>query len=155
MSGFQVLIQQKVEKALKKKLWNMIRCWTHLNINSTYDQVCLWPEWGFKYQGWYAEFLLNIVLQFVLGKTGARFNLKIMLISLHIYPNATLHLNLNFVWFQKHSKAEIQFCVACGYSNKNAKSLEYHVKLMGPYHNDQCVTCGAKVNSWQDHQVIT
>ena len=36
--------------------------------------------------GWYAEFLLKFILQFLLGKTSARLNLKIMLNSLHIDP---------------------------------------------------------------------
>ena len=38
--------------------------------------------------GWYAEFMLKIILQFLLGKTRARLNLKIMLNSLHIGPDA-------------------------------------------------------------------
>ena len=37
--------------------------------------------------GWYAEFLLKIIFQFLLGKTSARLNLKIMLNSLHIGPD--------------------------------------------------------------------
>ena len=32
--------------------------------------------------GWYAEFLLEIILKILLGKTSARLNLKIMLNSL-------------------------------------------------------------------------
>ena len=35
---------------------------------------------------WYAEFLLKIILQFLLGKPSARLNLKIILNSLHIGP---------------------------------------------------------------------
>jgi hypothetical protein len=35
---------------------------------------------------WYAEFLLEIDLKILLRKTGARLNLKLRLISLHIDP---------------------------------------------------------------------
>ena len=37
-------------------------------------------------QGWYAEFLLKIILQFLLGKIAARLIFKIKLKSLHIGP---------------------------------------------------------------------
>ena len=37
-------------------------------------------------QGWYAEFFLKIVLQFLLGKIAARLIFKIVLKSLHIGP---------------------------------------------------------------------
>ena len=37
-------------------------------------------------QGWYTEFLLKIIRKIVLGKTGARLNLKITLKSLHKGP---------------------------------------------------------------------
>ena len=40
-------------------------------------------------QGWYAEFLLKIILQFLLEKTSARVNLKIRLNSLHIGPGVS------------------------------------------------------------------
>ena len=53
---------------------------------SPLDQVCpclqLWGQTGG--QGRYAEFLLKIILKFLLGKTSARLNLKIKLNSLHI-----------------------------------------------------------------------
>jgi hypothetical protein len=39
-------------------------------------------------QAWYAEFLLEINLKILLGKTGGRLNFKITLISLHIYPGS-------------------------------------------------------------------
>jgi hypothetical protein len=39
-----------------------------------------------EHQAWYAEFLLEIDLKILLRKTGARLNLKISLISLHIDP---------------------------------------------------------------------
>jgi hypothetical protein len=35
---------------------------------------------------WYAEFLLEIDLNILLRKTGARLNFKMALISLHIHP---------------------------------------------------------------------
>ena len=38
------------------------------------------------HRGWYAEFLLKIVLQFLLGKIAARLIFKTMLKSLHIGP---------------------------------------------------------------------
>ena len=40
---------------------------------------------NFSYYGWYAEFLLKIELWFLLGKTTARLNLKIDLITLHTH----------------------------------------------------------------------
>ncbi len=40
----------------------------------------------FRIQGWYAEFMLEIDLEVLLRKTGARLNLKIDLIFLHINP---------------------------------------------------------------------
>ena len=48
--------------------------------------------------GWYAEFLLRIDLQTLLGKATARLNLKIMLKSLHTSPGLTgaLVSNVNF-----------------------------------------------------------
>jgi hypothetical protein len=35
---------------------------------------------------WYAEFLLEIDLEILLRKTGARLNFKIAIVSLHIHP---------------------------------------------------------------------
>ena len=50
--------------------------------------------WFFKlcHLGWYAEFLLKIVLQLLLGKIAARLIFKIMLNSLHIGPELTKSL---------------------------------------------------------------
>ena len=48
-----------------------------------------WTLLPFKYQtslGWYAEFLLKIVIQFLLGKIAAKLIFKIMLKSLHLGP---------------------------------------------------------------------
>ena len=41
----------------------------------------------FAIQGWYAEFLLKIVLQILLGKIAVRLIFQIMLKSLHIGPD--------------------------------------------------------------------
>ena len=49
--------------------------------------------------GWYAEFLLKIVLQFLLGKIAARLIFKIMLGSLHIGPE--VRTCLDFEWSQR------------------------------------------------------
>jgi hypothetical protein len=38
---------------------------------------------------WYAEFLLEIGLEILLRKTGARLNFKIALVSLHINPGSS------------------------------------------------------------------
>ena len=65
-SDFQRLKHKKEE--VKKRLLN----------NNKIDIMCL--------QGWYAEFLLKIVLQFLIGKVAARLIFKIMLKSLHIDP---------------------------------------------------------------------
>ena len=40
-------------------------------------------------QGWYAKFLLKIDLEFLLGKTTARLNLKIDLTTLHTHPDSS------------------------------------------------------------------
>ena len=46
---------------------------------------------------WCAEFSLEILLQILLGKTGAKLNLKIMLKSLHIRPNLHFLTKMFFV----------------------------------------------------------
>jgi hypothetical protein len=48
-----------------------------------------------RHQAWYAEFLLEIDLKYSLIKTGARLNLKIKLISLHIGPDPSLKTEQN------------------------------------------------------------
>ncbi len=44
---------------------------------------------GSEDQAWYAEFMLEIDLKFLLRKTGARLNFKIALTSLDIDPGAS------------------------------------------------------------------
>ena len=46
--------------------------------------------------GWYEEFFLKIALQFLLGQTSARLNLKIMPNSLHTGPGIRI---LTVVWY--------------------------------------------------------
>ena len=48
--------------------------------------------------GWYAEFMLKIILRFLLEKTSAGLNLKIMLNSLHIGPDHQTPENQILVW---------------------------------------------------------
>ena len=43
-------------------------------------------EWSKRGQGWYAEFLLKIDLQFLPRKTSARLNSKFDLKTLHTHP---------------------------------------------------------------------
>ena len=43
-------------------------------------------------------------------------------------------------------------CGACGKGWKGDYLLEKHRKLEGPYHREECNTCGLPVASWEDHQ---
>ena len=63
-----------------------------------FEQVCSLHLTKYSWDlGWYAEFLLKIILQFLLGKIPARLNFKIILKSLHIGPG-----------IQKHSKSVLR-----------------------------------------------
>ena len=52
----------------------------------------------FEDQGWYAEFLLKTNLKFLLIKIGARFNLKIDLVTLHTYTGEREELRLEQIF---------------------------------------------------------
>ena len=64
-----------------------------------------------KHLGWYAEFFLKIVLKFLLGKTSARLNLKIMLNSLHTGSGAVSFIPLLFIVVCSALISFLQCCV--------------------------------------------
>jgi hypothetical protein len=49
-----------------------------------------------KVLAWYAEFLLEIDLKFLLGKAASRLNFKIVLISLHFDPGPRLRFTKHY-----------------------------------------------------------
>lgn len=76
-------------------------------------------------------------------------------------PEGGTDLETSIEWLQHlkrfHPNEEARLfrehqCKSCGKGWKGDYLLEKHRKLEGPFHRDECNTCGLPVKSWDDHQ---
>ena len=74
-------------------------------------------------------------------------------LSVPFYLRMCFIKNTFSYFFQKLSTVTMLHCIACGLSAKTPKLLETHKRGKGPYHNNLCVTCHKKLESWKEHQV--
>jgi len=76
-------------------------------------------------------------------------------------PDGGTDLETSIEWLQhmkrRHPEQEARLfrehvCSACGKGWKGDYLLEKHRKQEGPFHRDECNTCGMPVSSWEEHQ---